>query len=108
MSDKSLGLIELSSVAAGLAVADVMLKAEDVGLVLSRSICSGKYMVFVGGDTAAVRAAVEAGVAAADGACIDSFVILQVRPEVVTAMARTNAAAPSGALGFWNPSVWRP
>ena len=40
---------------------DAMLKAADVDLVLSRSICSGKYMVMVRGDVAAVQAAVSAG-----------------------------------------------
>jgi microcompartment protein CcmL/EutN len=42
MSNKSIGLIELSSIAAGFQVADTMLKASDVRLLLSRSICSGK------------------------------------------------------------------
>ena len=51
MNIKAIGLIELSSVAAGFEVADVMLKASEVRLLLSRSICSGKYMVLIGGDT---------------------------------------------------------
>ena len=40
MTDKSIGLIELSSIAAGFAVADAMLKAGDVRILLSRSILS--------------------------------------------------------------------
>jgi len=44
MNEKSIGLIELSSIAAGFLVADTMLKAGNVRLLLSRSICSGKYM----------------------------------------------------------------
>jgi len=67
MSEKSIGLIELSSVASGFAVADTMLKAGDVRLLLSRSICSGQYMVLIGGETAAVEAAVDAGDEAAGG-----------------------------------------
>ena len=50
MAEKSIGLIELSSVAAGFEVADTMLKAGNVRLLLSRSICSGKYMVLIGGE----------------------------------------------------------
>ena len=53
MAEKSVGLIELSSIAAGFQVADTMLKAGTVRLILSRSICSGKYMVLIGGDAAA-------------------------------------------------------
>ena len=40
-----------------------MLKAAAVDLLLSRSICSGKYMVMVRGDVSAVQAAVSAGIA---------------------------------------------
>ena len=57
----SIGLIELGSIAGGFQVTDAMLKAADVELVLARTICSGKYMVMVKGDTAAVEAAVQVG-----------------------------------------------
>ena len=63
MIEKSIGLIELSSVAAGFEVADTMLKSGNVRLLLSRSICSGKYMVLVGGDPSSVESAVLAGAA---------------------------------------------
>jgi len=100
MKDKSIGLIELSSVAAGFAVADAMLKAGAVQLLLSRSICSGKYMVLISGDAAAVQSAVQAGVEAAEGCCIDSFVIPNVHPEVLAALSRTQIPEPVGALGI--------
>ncbi len=102
MNDKSIGLIELSSVAAGFQVADTMLKAGTVRLLLSRSICSGKYMVLVGGDTAAVESAVAAGAEAANGCLIDQFVIPNVHPDVFTALGRSTPIQPdsAGALGI--------
>ncbi|MBI2924754.1 MAG: BMC domain-containing protein [Verrucomicrobia bacterium] len=100
MHEKSIGLIELTSVAAGFAVADTMLKAGNVRLLLSRSICSGKYMVLIGGDTAAVEAAVAAGVEAANGCLIDSLVIPNLHPDVFVAIGRTQPAEPNGALGI--------
>ena len=100
MPEKSIGLIELSSVAAGFAVADTMLKAGNVRLLLSRSICSGKYMVLIGGETAGVAAAVTAGTEAAHGCLIDSFVIANVHPDVFVALGRTQPAQPNGALGI--------
>lgn len=99
MSEKSLGLVELSSVAAGFLVADTMLKAGDVRLILSRSICSGKYMVLIGGETAGVEAAVNAGVEAANGCLIDSFVIANIHPDVFIALGRTQPVQPDGAFG---------
>jgi microcompartment protein CcmL/EutN len=100
MSEKSIGLIELSSVASGFEVADTMLKAGNVRLLLSRSICSGKYMVLIGGDAAAVQSAVQAGGEAANGCLIDSFVIPNVHPDVFTALGRTQTPETNGALGI--------
>ncbi len=100
MSEKSVGLIELSSVAAGFEVADTMLKAGNVRLLLSRSICSGKYMVLIGGEMAGVEAAVAAGCDAAGGCLIDSFVAPNVHPDVFVALGRTQTPEPNGALGI--------
>lgn len=100
MNDKAIGLIELSSVAAGFQVADTMLKAGTVRLLLSRSICSGKYMVLIGGETAAVTSAISAGAAAADGCLIDQFVAPNVHPDVFAALGRTQPVQPNGALGI--------
>ncbi len=99
MNNQAIGLIELSSVAAGFLVADTMLKGGQVQLLLSRSICSGKYLVLVGGDTAAVQSAVAAGAAEADGCLIDQFTIANVHPDVFTALGRTQPVETQGALG---------
>ena len=100
MTEKSIGLVELSSVVAGFLVADAALKAGTVRLVLSRSICSGKYMVLIAGDPSAVQRAIKAGCEAATGCLIDSFVITNIHPDVITAMGRTSVAPPDGALGI--------
>ena len=100
MTEKSIGMVELSSVVAGFLVADAALKAGNVRLVLSRSICSGKYMVLVAGDPSAVQSAIAAASEAANGCLIDSFVITNIHPDVVTAMGRTSVAPPDGALGI--------
>ncbi len=98
---QSVGLIELTSIAAGYAVADAMLKAGDVRLLLSRSICSGKYMVLVGGEPAAVASATRAGAVAAHGCLIDELVVNNLSPEVLVAIGRSGAAEPRGALGVF-------
>ena len=100
MPEKSIGLIELSSIAAGFEVADTMLKAGNVRLLLSRSICSGKYMVLIGGETAGVAAAVAAGAEAANGCLIDHLVIANLHPDVFVAIGRTQPVQPNGALGI--------
>lgn len=100
MNHKSVGLIELSSIASGFQVADAMLKASNVYILLSRSICSGKYMVLIGGETAAVEAATRVGTEAANGCLIDSIVIPNLHPDVLTAIGRSQPVEPNGALGI--------
>jgi microcompartment protein CcmL/EutN len=101
MNEKSIGLIELSSIAAGFLVADTMLKAGNVRLLLSRSICSGKYMVLIGGDAAAIESAVAAGAEAANGCLIDSLVLANIHPDVITALGRSQTPPVTGALGVF-------
>ena len=100
MANDSIGLIELTSIAAGFQTADAMLKAAGVSLLLSRSICSGKYMVMVRGDVAAVQAAVSAGSGASRFAVIDSFVIPNLHEAVFPAIAGASKVEELEALGI--------
>ena len=99
MARNSIGLIELTSIAAGYQVTDAMLKASDVSVVLSRSICSGKYMVMVRGEVGAVEAATSAGRSAGNFAVIDSFVIPNLHEAVFPAIAGHNKVETLEALG---------
>jgi len=84
---RSIGLIELSSVATGLLVQDTMLKAGDIKLLLARSICSGKYLIVVAGDVTSVQAAVLAGATAAGASLIERRQIARVHPSVLAAIS---------------------
>jgi microcompartment protein CcmL/EutN len=100
MAKNSLGLIELTSIAAGFQACDAMLKAADVELVLSRSICSGKYMVMVRGDVAAVEAAVSAGISRGNFSIIDSFVIPNLHESIFPAISGVTKVEALEALGI--------
>ena len=100
MTKNSIGLIELGSIAAGFEVADAMLKAADVEILLARSICSGKYMVLIGGDVAAVKASVEAGTTIGRGSIIDTFVIPNVHDSVFPAISGGTKVETFNALGI--------
>jgi len=100
MAKNSIGLIELTSIAAGYQVTDAMLKAADVSVVLSRSICSGKYMVMVRGDVAAVEAAVASGRRAGHFSVVDSFVIPNLHESVFPALSGITKVEALEALGI--------
>lgn len=58
---KSIGLLELKSIPAGVRSADEMLKAADVELLVATAICPGKYMIMISGQVGAVKSSVERG-----------------------------------------------
>lgn len=100
MEMNSLGLIELTSIAAGMQAADIMLKTSDVQLVISRTICSGKYMVLIGGDVAEVQSAVDNAADQIDFAVIDTFVIPHVHTDVFPALSGHTGATELESLGI--------
>jgi len=83
----SIGIVELSSVATGYVVQDVMLKAGSVQLLMARSICSGKFLIVVAGDVTSVEAAVQAGGVAAGHTLIERRQIARVHPSVLAAVS---------------------
>lgn len=66
MELQALGMIETRGLVASIEAADAMLKAANVVMVGTEKIGSGLVSVMVRGDVGAVKAAVEAGSAAAE------------------------------------------
>jgi microcompartment protein CcmL/EutN len=98
---KSIGAIELSSIGVGYQIEDEMLKAASVELLIARTICSGKYLIVVGGSVSDVEAAVEAGLKSAGEAIIDHLLLANVHESVFPALGQSVALGPddAGALG---------
>ena len=95
---KAIGAIELSSIGIGYLIEDEMLKAASVDLLIARTICSGKYLIVVGGAVSAVEAAVQAGLAKAGEAIIDHLVLANVHESVFPALGQS-VVVPGGAAG---------
>ena len=97
---KTIGALELSSIGIGYRALDEMLKAADVEVLLSRTICSGKYFIVLSGSVDDVRAAVRAGLASAEEAVIDSLVLPNVHEGVFPALGQSVVIAPDAeAIG---------
>jgi microcompartment protein CcmL/EutN len=67
----ALGLLELSSIARGVVVADAALKRAPAILVSSRTLSGGKHLVVLEGDVASVEEAMAAGATAAGQRLVD-------------------------------------
>lgn len=83
----TLGIVESKTIAAGVYLADAMMKAASVELVRASTICSGRYLIYVSGDRGAVATSVS--VAQESGLNLkDSYVISQVSAEVLAVLKK--------------------
>ena len=84
MAQDALGMVETRGLTAAIDAADAMTKAAEVTLVGTEKIGSGLVTVLVRGDVGAVKAAVEAGSAAANslGEVIATHVIPRPHADV--------------------------
>jgi ethanolamine utilization protein EutM len=82
--ETALGLVETTGLIAAIEAADAMVKAARVTLVGKEKIGAGYVTIMVRGDVGAVRAATDAGAAAADrvGQLISVHVIPRPHEEV--------------------------
>ena len=58
---QAIGILELTSIAKGMELGDAMLKSANVNLLVSKTICPGKFLLMLGGDIGAVQQAIETG-----------------------------------------------
>ena len=93
--NEALGMIETKGYVAALAAADAMVKAATVALVGSEYIGAGYVTVLVRGDVGAVKAATDAGAAAARrvGELVSVHVIPRPHAEVERVLPNPAAAA---------------
>jgi microcompartment protein CcmL/EutN len=96
----ALGMVEFNSIAVGIEAADAMLKVSQVELIIAKTICSGKYIAIIKGDTAAVRASVEEGRRVGAIACVDDFVIPNVHDQVFPAFVSATPQYEVNAIGI--------
>ena len=97
----AVGAIELSSIGVGYKIEDDMLKAASVDLLIARTICSGKYLIVIGGGVSDVEAAMQVGLASAGEAIIDHLHVANVHCGVFPALGQSVVLGPEdpGALG---------
>lgn len=84
MSLEALGMIETRGLVPSIEAADAMVKAANVSLVNQEKVGHGLVTTMVRGDVGAVKAAVDAGVVAAEniGEVVSSFVIPRPHDEI--------------------------
>lgn len=95
----AIGLIESSSIAKGIEFADVMAKTADITILVTKSICPGKYIVLIGGDVSSVDQAVNAALEIAPAVIVDHFVIANIHPSILPAISGGAVVEKVEAIG---------
>lgn len=83
---RAIGMIESQSIATGILMADAMLKASDVEVLASGTVCPGKHTTLIGGEVAAVQNSIDVGRRLGAGHVVDSFVIPNVHDSIFPAI----------------------
>ncbi len=99
MDEKAIGLVEFVSIARGIEATDEMVKVAEVQLLLSRTVCSGKYITMIGGDVTGVERAMDVGVEIAGETLVDQFILPNVHPSVIPSITATTPVEDLRALG---------
>lgn len=96
---QAIGIIELTSIAKGIEVCDLMLKSANIHLLISKTICPGKYLVIIGGDIGAVKQAVETGKQHSAHLLVDAIVLPNLHPSVLPAISGVHHVENRQAVG---------
>ena len=101
MSQDALGLVETKGLIGSVEAADAMVKAANVTLIAKEYIGAAYVTVMCRGDVGAVKAATDAGAAAARrvGELVSVHVI--ARPHRVAVSERPASAGPGRRSGIW-------
>ena len=96
---KAVGILELSSIAKGMKTGDAMLKSANVELLVSKTLCPGKFLLMLGGDVGAVQQAINSGASLAGEMLVDSLVLPNIHPSLLSAISGLNHVEQHRAVG---------
>ncbi|MCZ7588117.1 MAG: BMC domain-containing protein [Gaiella sp.] len=92
-------LLELSSIARGIEAGDAMVKRAPLQVIRAGTVHPGRYLVLVGGLTADVEEALQAGREAAGSSLVDVVFLPDVHPDVVASLGGARRVDGGEALG---------
>jgi microcompartment protein CcmL/EutN len=96
----ALAVLEFDSIARGIEAGDAMIKRSPLEVLRAGTVHPGRYLVLVGGLTAEVEEAVQAGREVGEAALVGLVVLPDVHPDVVAAIggARRDGGEALGVI----------
>lgn len=95
----AIGMVELNSIAKGIETCDYMVKAAQVELIRSSTVCPGKYLILIAGDTGDVRASMKEGEKRGGECVVDTLLLPNVHPQLIPAISMATPTPTLGAVG---------
>lgn len=99
-NESNLAVVEFKSIARGIYVTDAMLKAANVNLVMATSLCPGKYLTIVEGETSAVESSLKIADETGGMHVFSSEVINAVSLKVIDAISGKMVDENKGSLAI--------
>lgn len=96
---RTIGMIELNSIAKGIETADTMVKAADVELIFSKPVCPGKFIILVTGDVGSVKSSMGAGIECGAQYVVDTLLLPSTHPQLIPAVCASSRIENTGAVG---------
>jgi microcompartment protein CcmL/EutN len=98
--ESNLAVVEFKSIARGIFTTDAMLKAAEVNLVMASTLCPGKYLTVVEGETSAVESSLKIAEEIGGMHVYSSEVINAISTKVIDAINGNLQNMAGGALAI--------
>ena len=95
----AIGMLEFNSIVKGIETCDLMLKAASVSALRCCSVCPGKYVALIHGDTGSVNAAMDVGEKAGGEYIVDTLRIPKPHVQLIPAISGTTDVERGEAVG---------
>ena len=99
LKEPAVALIELRSIARGVKTADDMVKKAPERLLDARTVCPGKYMILIAGETAAVEESYRIGLETGGEMVVDDLFLPYAHHQLIPAMQACAIVPKMEALG---------
>ena len=100
MKQQALGVLEFRSIPCAVSATDAALKSGQVRLLDAYTVCPGKFLAILAGETGALEHAVGIGVKTGEGSVVNSHVFSTLRPDVFPAITGTVSVPDLEACGI--------
>ncbi len=97
--NKAIGMVELKTVSSGIAAADTMIKTARVDILMSETVCPGKYIVLIAGLLSDVKASIDAVQEKFPVHLVDSFMLGNPHEDIFPAIYGSTEIGEVDALG---------